>query len=695
MTALTLGIFAQVDAGKTTLSEALLYSCGCLKQLGRVDHGNAFLDHHSIERARGITVFSKEARFSLGEKHFTLLDTPGHVDFSGEAERVMQVLDYAILLISGTDGVQSHTQTLWKLLRRYHVPTLLFFNKMDLPGSEKEKLLAQAQKELSESCVLPTDPDSLALCEESLLDSYLSTGEISFQALAQAIRAEKVFPCYFGSALRLEGVEELLQGLENLTLSKAYPKNFSARVYKISRDHLGNRLTWLKVTGGSLKVRSVIAYKDTEEKITQLRLYSGAGFQGVEEILPGQVCAALGLSLTLPGDGLGDCDDSLPPILYPLMTYRINLPTGTDPAVALQKLRQLEEEEPLLRIVWDERLQQIRAQLMGQVQIEVLQSIIAQRFDMEVTMDHGRVSYRETISDTVEGVGHFEPLRHYAEVHLILEPLPRGSGIVLDTVCPEDSLDRNWQRLILTHLAEKTHLGVLTGSPITDIKLTLAAGRAHLKHTEGGDFRQATYRAVRQGLMQAQSLLLEPIYRFKLSVPAPQIGRAINDIRAMGGEFSSPEEDGELMVLRGTAPVSELQGYHQELLSYTRGQGRLLCTPAGYAPCHNMEAVLAQADYDPEADTLNPPDSIFCSHGAGINIKWKDVPRHMHLESVLKPRPDPSPICRPATWTWMKKSSKPLWTENSVRKSGCCTAPLSPSVRKKFTLPRLKKTTSS
>ncbi len=643
MTALTLGIFAQVDAGKTTLSEALLYSCGCLRQLGRVDHGNAFLDHHSIERARGITVFSKEARFSVKDRNFTLLDTPGHVDFSGEAERVMQVLDYAIVLVSGTDGVQSHTQTLWKLLRRYHVPTLLFFNKMDLPGAEKEKLLTQAQKELSEACILPTDADSLALCDESLLEAYLNTGEISKESLAQGISKEKVFPCYFGSALHLQGVEELLQGLGELTLPKAYPKEFSARVYKISRDHLGNRLTWLKVTGGSLKVRSVISYKETEEKITQLRLYSGTQFQAVEEVFPGQVCAALGLSHSLPGDGLGACDDSLPPVLYPLMTYRINLPQGTDPAVALQKLRQLEEEEPLLRMVWDERLQQIRAQLMGQVQIEVLQSIIAQRFDMEVTMDHGRVSYRETIANAVEGVGHFEPLRHYAEVHLILEPLPRGSGIVIDTICPEDSLDRNWQRLILTHLAEKTHLGVLTGAPITDMKLTLAVGRAHLKHTEGGDFRQATYRAVRQGLMQAESILLEPIYRFKLSVPGSRIGRAINDIRAMGGDFSSPEEDGDLMVLCGTAPVSELQGYHQELISYTAGQGRLLCTPAGYAPCHNTEAVLAQANYDPEADTLNTPDSIFCSHGAGINIKWKDVPQHMHLESVLKPRPDPQP----------------------------------------------------
>ncbi|MBP3413330.1 MAG: TetM/TetW/TetO/TetS family tetracycline resistance ribosomal protection protein, partial [Oscillospiraceae bacterium] len=638
MTALTIGIFAQVDAGKTTLSEALLYYSGSLKKPGRVDHGNAFLDHHSIERARGITVFSKEARFQVGDRCFTLLDTPGHVDFSGEAERVMQVLDYAVLLISGTDGVQAHTVTLWRLLRRYHIPTFLFFNKMDLPGANKVALLAQVKKELDSNCILPDDADSMALCDEGLLEEYLDRGTISPLSIAKAVEEEWLFPCYFGSALHLEGIQEFLEALGCLTRPKLYPDSFCARVYKISRDHLGNRLTWLKVTGGCLKVRSPITYKETEEKVTQLRLYSGTQYQAVDEVQAGQVCAVLGLSKTLPGDGLGDSTQALSPVLTPVMTYRIGLPLGTDERVALQKLKQLEEEEPLLRIVWDEQLRQIRAQLMGQVQIEVLQTLIAQRFDLQVTIDSGKVSYRETISNTVEGVGHFEPLRHYAEVHLILEPLPRGSGVVLDTSCPEDSLDRNWQRLILTHLAEKTHKGVLTGAPITDIKLTLAAGRAHLKHTEGGDFRQATYRAVRQGLMQAQSVLLEPIYRFKLSVPAAQIGRAINDIRAMGGEFDSPEEDGEHMILCGTAPVSEMQSYGAEVVSYTRGKGKLLCTAAGYAPCHNAAAVMEAAAYDPEADVINTPDSIFCSHGAGINIKWDKVPDHMHLESVLKPR---------------------------------------------------------
>ena len=646
MNALTIGIFAQVDAGKTTLSEAILYKTGNLKKLGRVDHGNAFLDTHSIERARGITVFSKEAIFSTGDRSFTLLDTPGHVDFSPEAERVMQVLDYGVLLISGTDGVQAHTETLWKLLRRYHIPTILFFNKMDLPGADKARLLADVKKHLSDHCVDPADPESLAMCEETLLETYLETGTLPAEAVAEEIALEGLFPCYFGSALKLEGIDPLLEALNTLTLPTVYGESFSARVYKISRDPLGNRLTHLKVTGGSLKVRSLISYKDTEEKITQLRLYSGESYKTADTVLPGQVCAALGLSLTLPGDALGTEAQSAPPLLTPVMTYGLLLPPGTDERIALQKLKQLEEEEPLLRVVWEERLRQIRMQLMGQVQLEVLQTLIRERFDMEVTFDKGRVSYRETIVAPVEGVGHFEPLRHYAEVHLILEPLPRGSGLVIDTICPEDALDRNWQRLILTHLLEKTHIGVLTGSPITDIKLTLAAGRAHLKHTEGGDFRQATCRAVRQGLMEAESILLEPIYRFRLSVPAAQIGRAINDVRAMGGEFSAPEEDGENMVLTGTAPVSEMQDYMAQVISYTRGKGKLLCTQDGYAPCHNAEAVIADADYDPEADTLNPPDSIFCSHGAGINIKWKDVPNHMHLESVLKPKKDPVPTLR-------------------------------------------------
>lgn len=646
MNALTIGIFAQVDAGKTTLSEALLYKTGSLKKLGRVDHGNAFLDTHSIERARGITVFAKEARFSTGDRHFTLLDTPGHVDFSPEAERVMQVLDYGVLLIPGTDGVQTHTQTLWKLLRRYHIPTFLFFNKMDLPGADKDKLLEDVRKHLSDRCAEPSDQEALAMCDEALLEIYLHDGTIPPEAAARIIAQEELFPCFFGSALKLEGIDELLGGLNTLTRPQSYRTDFSARVYKISRDPMGNRLTHLKVTGGSLKVRSLISYKNIEEKVTQLRLYSGETYQTVDTVFPGQVCALLGLTQSLPGDALGAEEQSVPPLLTPVMTYGLLLPPGTDERIALQKLKQLEEEEPLLRVVWEERLRQIRVQLMGQVQLEVLQALIWERFDMEVQFDKGRVSYRETITAPVEGVGHFEPLRHYAEVHLILEPLPRGSGLVFDSICPEDALDRNWQRLILTHLLEKTHVGVLTGAPITDMRLTLAAGRAHLKHTEGGDFRQATYRAVRQGLMQAQSILLEPIYAFRLTVPGSQIGRAINDIRAMGGDFSSPEEDVENMVLTGTAPVSEMQSYMSQVISYTHGKGKLLCTQAGYAPCHNPEAVIEAASYDPEADTLNPPDSIFCSHGAGINIKWNEVPRHMHLESVLKPKRDPTPRLR-------------------------------------------------
>ncbi len=646
MNALTLGIFAQVDAGKTTLSEALLYKTGSVKRLGRVDHGDAFLDNHAIERARGITVFSKQARFQTQTKRFTLLDTPGHVDFSPEAERVMQVLDYAVLLISRTDGVQAHTETLWKLLRRYHIPTLLFFNKMDLPASDKEALLRDAKRHLSEHCVECSDLESVAMCSDALLEHFLETGTLPDAEIAQAVGREQLFPCYFGSALKLEGISELLDALERLTKLQNYPDTFSARVYKISRDPQGNRLSFLKITGGSLRVRANLAYKGTEEKVTQLRLYSGASFQSVEEVKAGEVCAVLGLTQTAAGDVLGQESEKIAPMLSPVMTYRIGLPSGTDVRTTLLKLKQLEEEEPQLRIVWEERLREIQVQLMGQVQLEVLQSLIAERFDLDVTIDSGRVSYKETIAAPVEGVGHFEPLRHYAEVHLILEPLPQGSGLEFDIACSEDALDRNWQRLILTHLMEKTHLGVLTGAPITDMRLTLAAGRAHIKHTEGGDFRQATYRAVRQGLMQAESVLLEPFYRFKLSVPAAQIGRAINDVRAMGGEFSSPEEDGEDMVLEGLAPVSEMQNYMSEVVSYTRGKGKLLCHVEGYFPCHNACAVIEAAAYDPEADLANTPDSVFCSHGAGVNVKWNEVFSHMHLESVLQKDKKEAPAVR-------------------------------------------------
>ena len=641
MKKISVGIFAQVDAGKTTLSEALLYETGELRSLGRVDHKTAFLDNHDLERSRGITIFSKQARFSTGNLEVTLLDTPGHVDFSPEAERTMQVLDYAILLISGTDGVQAHTETLWKLLRRYHIPTFIFFNKMDLPGAEVSKLLQDARKHLSPACAELTDLETIALCDDKLLEQFLETGEVSREAVASLIVHEKLFPCLFGAALHSEGVRELLDALEQYSLMPYYPEEFAAKVYKIARDAQGNRLAFLKITGGSLKVRTSLSYnlrgdEKAEEKVTQIRLYSGAGFRQTEEVFAGEICAALGLSRLQAGDCLGAAKESATPLLSPVMTYRINLPAGTDERVALPKLRQLEEEEPQLRIVWNERLREIHAQLMGQVQIEVLQSLIAERFDMDVTIDSGRVSYRESIVSTVEGVGHFEPLRHYAEVHLILEPLPRGSGLVFATKCSEDLLDRNWQRLILTHLTEKQHLGVLAGSPITDMKITLAAGRAHLKHTEGGDFRQATYRAVRQGLMQAESVLLEPYYRFRLAVPAPQIGRAISDIRLMGGSFDAPEEDGEMMVLCGTAPVAELQDYMSQVVAYTHGHGKLFCELAGYDLCHNSEKVLSEISYEAERDTDNPADSVFCSHGAGINIAWNEVFSHMHLESVLK-----------------------------------------------------------
>ena len=649
---LVIGIFAQVDAGKTTLSEALLYRTGKLKKLGRVDHGNAFLDTHELERSRGITIFSKQARFQTQTLAVTLLDTPGHVDFSPEAERTMQVLDYAILVISGTDGVQAHTQTLWKLLRRYHIPTFLFFNKMDLPGADREKLINDARAHLSEQCLEPSDAEAIALCEETLLERYLQSGQIAPSDIAKLTFREKLFPCLFGAALRLEGVDELLAALEEYTLAPYYGDEFAARIYKISRDAQGNRLTFLKVTGGSLRVRTALRYpggdgKNIEEKVTQIRLYSGADYEQTESVPAGTVCAVTGISALQAGDCLGAAVKGAAPLLAPVMRYRINLPSGADIRTVLPKLRQLEEEEPQLRIVWDERLREIHAQLMGQVQIEILQKLIHDRFDLDVTIDGGRVSYRETIENTVEGVGHFEPLRHYAEVHLLLEPLPRGSGLQFATLCNEDDLDRNWQRLILTHLMEKTHLGVLTGSPITDIKITLAAGRAHLKHTEGGDFRQATYRAVRQGLMQAKSILLEPFYHFQLTVPAEQIGRAINDIRAMGGSFDSPTEDMDCMVLEGSAPVSELQDYMSQVVAYTHGRGKLLCEVEGYAPCHNADRIISELSYEPESDLDNTPDSVFCAHGGGFTVKWNKVFEHMHLESVLSaPKEEKIPAVR-------------------------------------------------
>ena len=653
-----LGLMAHVDAGKTTLSEALLYQSGMRRTLGRVDHGDAFLDTHAIERKRGITVFSKQAIVSLGDRQVTLVDTPGHTDFGTEAERVMPILDCAVLVISGTDGIQAHTLTLWALLKRYRVPVFLFINKMDLPALPREELMAQLQAKLDPGC---TDfslsreavSEAAAMCDEKLLESYLTEGIVSDDALRQLIAERKLFPCCFGSALKLQGVELLLNLLDTYAPSPQWDGDFSARVYKISRDAQGNRLTWLKVTGGKLAVRTPLSYPDgkgnlLEEKAVQLRLYSGEKFTTAEEVLPGQLCAVTGLTATWAGLGLGAAQRSSKPLLEPVMTYRVELPKGTDPLTALGKLRQLEEEDPQLNIFWDPRHKQIHIQLMGKVQLEVLRSVIAERFSMEVAFDDGRIFYKETIAAPVEGVGHFEPLRHYAEVHLLLEPLPRGSGLVFDSQCPTDVLDGNFQRLVLTHLEEKTHLGVLTGAPVTDMKITLLVGRAHVKHTEGGDFRQATYRAVRQGLMQAESILLEPWYAFTLTLPTEQIGRAITDIRAMSGEFDAPEAEGDLSRLTGIVPAAELKDYAEQLAAYTQGRGQLQLRLEGYLPCHDSQAVIAEAGYDPEADLENTPDSVFCDHGAGVTVKWSEVSRYMHLDSGLKKdrREAPSIITR-------------------------------------------------
>ena len=653
---LVLGIFAQVDAGKTTLSEALLYKTGALRTLGRVDHGDAHLDTHELERARGITIFSKQARFETEHLAVTLLDTPGHADFAPEAERVMPVIDCALLLVSGTDGVQGHTLTLWRLLQHYGVPVVLFFNKMDLPGADRAALLADARTALSDRCAALDDAESVALSSEALLEHFLNTGALDDALAADAVAKRELFPCLFGSARQLDGIDELLRALEHLAPVPVYPAELSARVYQIAHDPQGNRLTFLKVTGGTLSVRSAVRChrpdgEPLEAKVTQLRLYSGAEFEAVQQVPAGDVCAALGLSGLLAGDTLGDAAPDRGAALEPVMSYCIRLPADLDPQLALPKLRLLEEEEPQLRMVWDARLREIRVQLMGAVQLEILQSLIRMRFGWDVTFDTGRISYRETIAAPVEGVGHFEPLRHYAEVHLILAPLPQGSGLVFDTVCSEDVLDRNWQRLILTHLQEKQHLGVLTGSPVTDLRITLAAGRAHLKHTEGGDFRQATYRAVRQGLMKAESILLEPYYAFRLTVPPEQIGRAISDIRAKSGSFDPPVETPGGTLLQGRAPVSELRDYARDVAAYTRGRGRLSCEVAGYFPCHNTEAVVTALAYDPAADLENTPDSVFCSHGAGITIPWDQVEENMHLESVLRPKPAAAPAAAPRVRT--------------------------------------------
>ena len=647
-------LLAHVDAGKTTLSEAMLYVSGVRRTLGRVDHRDSFLDTHSLERARGITIFSKLARLETEAREMILVDTPGHVDFSAEAERTMPVLDCAVLVVSGTDGVQAHTLTLWRLLERYQVPVFLFINKMDLPGTDREELLAQLQHQLSPGCVdFGADPASVAenaaMCDEGLLENYLETGTVTEGNIRGLIRERKLFPCCFGSALKNTGVEKLLETLDTYAPIREYRSAFAARVYKISRDPQGSRLTWLKVTGGKLKVRDSLAYRTAkgeprEEKVQQLRLYSAEKFRLAEEAAPGQLVAVTGLTETFAGQSLGGEKEGLSCALEPVMTYRVGLPKDADPAATLPKLKQLEEEDPQLHLLWEKG--QIHVQIMGRVQMEVFRALVAQRFGLDVTLEDRRIFYKETIENTVEGVGHFEPLRHYAEVHLLLSPLPRGSGLVFDTRCPLDVLDGNYQRLILTHLEEKVHRGVLTGAPITDMKITLLVGKAHLKHTEGGDFRQATYRAVRQGLMQAKSVLLEPWYEFTLTCPTEQIGRGITDIRAMGGEFEAPEGGGGVSTLKGLVPASEVRDYADTVAAYTQGRGQLQLTLHGYAPCHNAQTVIEETGYDPEADLENTPDSVFCAHGAGFPVKWNEVKNHMHLESGLKEEKAPRILTR-------------------------------------------------
>ena len=650
-----IGILAHVDVGKTTLSEAMMYCSGGIRSLGRVDHGNAFLDTFQMERQRGITIFSKQAVLKLPDFQMTLLDTPGHVDFSAEMERTLDVLDCAVLAVSGPSGVQSHTYTLWKLLRQRNIPTFLFINKMDQPGTDKAVIMENLRQKLGDGFVDFTDIDaeSLAMCDETLLEEYLESGEVSESAISAAIANGKVFPCWFGAALKLEGVEDFLEGLRKYAPATKEKEKFSAKVFKVSRDEQGVRLTHLKVTGGTLKVRDSLNGSDWEEKVTQLRLYSGAKFTAIEEAKPGDIVAAVGLTRTSPGLGLGEEHQGSAPALEPVLTYSVILPEGYDIHKALQQFRQLEEEEPQLHVDWDQRLQELRVQLMGQVQLEILHQLLLDRFGLEVQFGQESILYKETISNTVEGVGHYEPLRHYAEVHLILEPGERGSGLRFETNCHQDDLDLNWQRLVLTHLLEKQHLGVLTGSPITDMTITLTAGRAHLKHTEGGDFRQATYRAVRQGLMQASSVLLEPWYDFRLEIPQANVGRAMTDLQRMGADFEPPETEGDYAILEGSAPVAVMRAYPQEVTTYTRGLGRFSCQLKGYAPCKNQEKIVEEIGYDPTADLDNSPDSVFCEHGAGVIVKWNDVPKQMHLESTLSPAP--------------RKTEEQDWTERAAR----------------------------
>lgn len=637
MKQLTLGILAHVDAGKTTLSEAMLYLSGAIRKAGRVDNRDAFLDTYELERERGITIFSKQAVFAYDDLKITLLDTPGHVDFSAEMERTLQVLDAAVLVISASDGVQGHTVTLWKLLKRYQVPVFLFVNKMDQQGTDQDVLMRELCDRLGGGLTNFSEEnkntllEELAMCDEELLNCFLEKGDISEELIRKAIAQRKVFPCFFGSALKLFGVRELMEGIVRYMPISGYPKEFGARVFKITRDNQGNRLTHMKITGGCLKARDVLK----TEKVNQIRIYSGEKFDAVNEACAGQVCAVTGLLHTFPGQGFGLEKTVDRHMLEPVLSYCIYLPEGCDPAAFLPKLMQLQEEDPTLQVVWDEELKEIHAKVMGEVQIEILKHMIRERFGIEVSFGTGRIVYKETIADRVEGVGHFEPLRHYAEVHLLLEPAEPGSGLLFAADCSEDILARNWQRLILTHLEEKEHRGVLTGSPITDMKITLVSGRAHLKHTEGGDFRQATYRAVRQGLMEASGVLLEPVYEFRLEIPEEMIGRAMTDMEKLHGSFTLKERVGGVAVLTGTAPVVTIQDYQKEVTAYTRGHGRLSLSLKGYVPCHNAEEVIAKRHYDPESDLKNPTGSVFCAHGAGFVVPWNQVKDYMHLESCF------------------------------------------------------------
>lgn len=680
---ITMGILAHVDAGKTTLSEGILYTCKAIRKLGRVDHQDAFLDTNTLERNRGITIFSKQAECTLGEFGITLLDTPGHVDFSAEMERTLQVLDYGILVISGADGVQGHTETLWRLLSRYQIPVFLFINKMDQPGTDRETLLVELKEKLDTNCVdFSADQTSedwkeqVAVCDEQVMEAYLEGEEISRVQIQKMIRERKLFPCYFGSALKLTGVKEFLEDLKLRIRESSYLESFGAKIYKITRDSQGERLSHMKITGGVLKAKSVLSNGKPgesgegiwQEKVNQIRIYSGEKYTMVSEVKAGTVCAVTGLTATYPGQGLGSEQASDMPVLEPVLSYRIGLPTEVNVHQALLQLRQLEEEEPLLHIVWNETLGEIYAQVMGEVQIEILKSLIKERFGMAVTFDEGNIVYKETILEPVEGVGHFEPLRHYAEVHLLLEPGETGSGLTFTTDCSEDVLDRNWQRLILTHLEEREHKGVLIGAPITDMKITLLTGRAHIKHTEGGDFRQATYRAVRQGLRKAKSQLLEPYYEFRLEVPSEQVGRSMTDIQKMLGEFDPPKTEGEMTVLTGSAPVVTMRDYQKEVISYTSGRGRLSCTLKGYYPCHNQEEVVEAVGYDPEADLENPTGSVFCAHGAGFVVNWDQVEDYMHVESGWNaPAGQETKPEKPVTAkNWKEENEKYLATEKEL-----------------------------